>query len=328
MIWEDKVVLLTGGTGSFGTNFLKYFLTKYTPKQIRVYSRDEFKQTNLLEQYKNERINGLIGDIRDLQRLKRAMKGVDIVIHAAALKQVQSCEYNTFETIKTNILGSMNIVDAALDCDIEKVLAISTDKAVFPINLYGATKMCMEKIIIGGNNYRGRGRTKFSCVRYGNVACSRGSVIPKWRELRIKKEPIPITNPQSTRFWLEFQQAVQFVINSLELMEQFDGGEIFIPIIPSVNIMDLYHAFSTPDCSLMIVGNRMGDKLHESLISIDEVKHTIERDNRFIICPENPKWKYSKPIGERCDYYEGYRSDNNRWFLKVDEIKKRLEENP
>lgn len=325
MDFKEKTILITGATGSFGTNFIKNFLKLHTPKRIRIYTRDEHKQAALIEEYADKNIiDGFIGDVRDKERLKRAMEDVDIVIHAAALKRVQSCEYNPFETVKTNIIGSMNVADCALDANVEYMLAVSTDKAVAPLNLYGATKMCMEKLLINSNSYRGKKKTKISCVRYGNIAGSRGSVIPIWRDCMRKKKPFLITNPQATRFWFEIEEATKFVLGCLELMPEMSGGEIYIPKLPSTKLMDIYSAMETTQ-EFQIVGDRTGDKLHETMILKEEMKHTIDMGDRFVILPEEPKWEYNIPKGERCGDRESYRSDNNDWFYSIEEIKERLE---
>ena len=328
MEWKNKTILLVGGTGSFGAAFLEILFEK-TPNAIRVYSRDEYKQGLLLDKYKgNINFSGFIGDIRDKSRLTRAMEGVDIVIHCAALKQVQSCEYNPLETIKTNILGSMNVIDAALDNNVEKVLAISTDKAVSPLNLYGATKMCMERLMSTANSYRGmHKRTKFCSTRYGNVVASRGTIVPFWRELLRKKQPIPITNVKATRFWIGMKEANGFVAECVELMDLMGGGEIFVPKMSSVNIMDVFQALTNGLSTFTVIGDRVGDKLHETLVSREEVSHTVDVGNKYIIYPENPHYFYKKPQGYECAYRDGYRSDNNRNRLNVDQIKRTLAEN-
>jgi len=334
MKWDDKVVLLIGGTGSFGTNFLKILLNECKPKTVRIYSRDEHKQSQLLNNYGGvgkapANLSGLIGDIRDKRRLKMAMYGVDIVIHAAALKQVQSCEYNPSETIKTNILGAMNVVECALYNNVEKVIAISTDKAVNPLNLYGATKMCMEKLFIHANCYRGTDRkTKFCCTRYGNVVASRGTVVPIWRDKLVKKEVLPITNPNATRFWIGMEEANRFVVKCIKYMDFLSGGEIFVPKLPSIKIMDLYRAMTDNLVPFTVIGDRIGDKIHETLISPEEAKHTVDFGDIFIIYPENPQWAYKIPEGDPCVYRNGYTSDSNDWFLDPDDIKKTLEKNP
>jgi UDP-N-acetylglucosamine 4,6-dehydratase len=329
MEWRDKVILLIGGTGSFGSNFIKYFLKKHTPKRIRIYSRCEHKQAELIENtYYGGILDGFIGDVRDKDRLRRAMEGVDIVIHAAALKRVQSCEYNPFETIKTNILGSMNVVDCALDVGVDKLMAISTDKAVSPLNLYGATKMCMEKLFIHANSYRGTKKTKISCCRYGNVAGSRGSVIPIWRKLSEEGKPLTVTNANATRFWLDMEKAIDLVAESIENMDFSYGGEVFIPKIPSFKVMDLYHAFARSTSELSIIGDRIGDKLHETLVSEDEMKHAVDAGDRYIIYPQEPRWEYYKPKGHSCNGRFAYSSDKNTEFLTEQELKDKLAKLP
>ena len=317
-----------GGTGSFGTAFLNELFEK-NPKAIRIYSRDEYKQSVLLQKHKGKtNLSGFIGDIRDKDRLQRAMEGVDIVIHCAALKQVQSCEYNPLETIKTNIMGSMNIIDAALDNNVEKVLAISTDKAVSPLNLYGASKMCMERLISTANAYRGTHKqTKFCSTRYGNVVASRGTIIPIWRELMRKGQTIPITNVKATRFWIGMKEANHFVAECIELMDFMDGGEIFIPKIPSVNIMDILQAMTDGLHPFTVIGDRVGDKLHESLVSKEEVSHTVDIGNKYVIYPEEPQYLYHKPSGYECGYRDGYRSDNNKEILNIEQIRATLANN-
>ncbi|MFA5341873.1 MAG: SDR family NAD(P)-dependent oxidoreductase [Clostridia bacterium] len=324
MDFTNKVILVTGGSGSFGSNFIRHFLKARSPRRIRIYSRDEHKQADLLsDEYYGGVLDGFIGDVRDKDRLRRAMEGVDIVVHAAALKRVQACEYNPFETVKTNIIGSMNVVDCALDAGVEKVLAVSSDKAVAPLNLYGATKMCMEKLIINANNYRGKGKTKFCCVRYGNVAGSKGSVVPAWKELSVKKIPIPINNPNATRFWFDMKDVVTFATGVLEQMDYVSGGEIFVPKLPSVKIMDLFHAMFEHQ-EFTINGDRVGDKLHETMILADEMKHTIDLGDKYIILPQDPHWEYVPIKGEKCNGRPSYDSGNNSEFLSINDIKERL----
>lgn len=325
MNWDNKTILLIGGTGSFGTAFLKKLMSEHKPHAIRIFSRCEHKQSDLLHQYENDNVSGFIGDIRDKDRLMMAMADVDIVIHTAALKCVQSCEYNPFETIKTNIMGSMNIIEAALANNVDKVLAISTDKACSPLNLYGATKMCMEKLFVHANNYRGLNkRTKFSCTRYGNVVGSRGSVVPIWKDIIKHNGVISVNDPKATRFWFKMKDATQFVADVLEAMDKYDGGEIFVPKIPSINIMALWHAMTNGLSTFNVSGLRVGDKLHETLILPEEIHHTVETDLGYIIYPEGPHWKYVKPEGTLPGYREGYRSDNNLCFLNTEEIKEML----
>lgn len=327
--WKDKVILLVGGTGSFGSNFIKSFIKKHSPKRIRIYSRDEHKQADLIENtYYGGILDGFIGDVRDKERLRRAMDGVDIVIHAAALKRVQSCEYNPFETVKTNILGSMNVVDCALDAGVNKVMCISTDKSVSPLNLYGATKMCMEKLVTQANSYRGNKDTKICCCRYGNVAGSRGSIIPLWRDLVYKNLPLTVTNAKATRFWLDMEVAIDFVTESIEMMDFMCGGEIFVPKIPSFYIMDLYKAFSNPTTEISVIGDRVGDKLHETLVSDSEMTHAVDAGDKFVIYPQQPQWEFHKPKGVTCNGRAAYSSDSNSQFLTVEEIKEKLEKLP
>jgi len=329
MEWSEKVVLVAGGTGSFGSAFLEHLIQK-KPKAIRIYSRDEYKQSVLLAKYKDKDINlsCFIGDVRDKDRLNRACENVDIIVHACALKQVQSCEYNPLETLKTNVLGSMNIIDAALDNNVEKVLAISTDKAVSPLNLYGASKMCMERLMITANAYRGtQKRTKFCCTRYGNVVASRGTIVPIWRELIRQGKSVPITNVNATRFWIGMNEANKFVMDCLEVMDNLDGGEIFVPKMPSVKVLDVYEALTDNESQFTVIGDRIGDKLHETLISKEEIRHTVDIGDKFIIYPEEPHYSYRKPKGYSCGYTDGYLSNNNEKKLSVSEIETTLEEN-
>ena len=323
--------MLIGGTGSFGSEFLKLLIEK-CPKAIRIYSRDEHKQSLLLNKYggvgKGNNISGFIGDIRDRDRLERAMNGVDLVVHCAALKQVQSCEYNPLETIKTNIMGSMNIIDAALDNNVEKVLAVSTDKAVSPLNLYGATKMCMERLMTAANSYRGKlKKTKFACTRYGNVVASRGTIVPIWRELIRQGKPIPITNVKATRFWMGMKEANKFVAECIELMDDMDGGEIFVPKMASVNVMDVYSALTDGLHQFTVIGDRIGDKLHETLISKEEMTHTVDIGDKYVIYPQEPHYSYTQPKGDYCEYNDGYTSNANRNFLSIPQIAETLEKN-
>lgn len=286
-MFKDKVIFLTGGTGSFGQKFVEVLLKKHEPKIIRIFSRDELKQWEMDKKFNsNPKLRFFLGDIRDADRLKRAMEGADIVVHAAALKQVPSCEYNPFEAVFTNIIGAENIVNTAIDHNIEKVMAVSTDKAVNPVNLYGATKMCMEKLIVAANAYVGeKHRTRMSCVRYGNVVGSRGSVVPVFLKQRETGE-ITITDKRMTRFWLTLEQGVEFVIQSIGRMV---GGEIFVPKIASMKIEDLA-ASVAPNCRIKYTGIRPGEKLHECLLTSDEARHAREFADHFIIEPEHPWW--------------------------------------
>lgn len=318
MDWNKKVILLTGGTGSFGQKFAEVMLEKYDSKAIRIFSRDELKQWEMAKKFNNnERLRFFIGDIRDKSRLERAMDGVDIVVHAAALKQVPSCEYNPFEAIKTNILGAQNIIEAAIDHNIEKVIALSTDKAVNPVNLYGATKMCLEKIVVAANSYVGGERkTKLSCVRYGNVVGSRGSVIPVFKQQK-ETGRITITDKRMTRFWLTLEQGVEFVIGCAEKMQ---GGEVFIPKIPSMNILDLAKIIA-PECEIMYTGIRPGEKLHECLLTEDEARHSLEFRDYFMIEPEFHWWTDKSPKGGK-KLQDGFRytSDKNTEWLTVEQL--------
>ena len=323
MDWSEKIILLTGGTGSFGQKFCEIMLKEFNPKVIRVFSRDELKQWEMAQKFNyDERLRFFIGDVRDKERLERAMDGVDIVVHAAALKQVPLCEYNPFEAVKTNILGAQNIIEAAIDHNVEKVLAISTDKAVNPVNLYGATKMCMEKLFIAANSYVGANRrTKMSCVRYGNVVGSRGSVIPLFKKQR-ETGKITITDERMTRFWITLEQGVRFVISCIEKMH---GGEIFVPKIPSMRIIDLAKAIA-PNCEIEIIGIRPGEKIHECLLTEDEARHSLEFDDFFVIEPEHPWWKVDLWKGGR-KLPEGFRytSDKNTQWLTIEDLRKMAE---
>ena len=287
---DDKVILVTGGTGSFGRKFVETVVRDYHPKKLIMFSRDELKQHEMRKLYSDHAAESVmryfIGDVRDKERLQRAMRGVDIVVHAAALKQVPACEYNPFEAIKTNILGAVNVIDAAIDCGVQRVLALSSDKAVNPVNLYGATKLCAEKLFVQGNAYSGLGGTRFSSARYGNVVASRGSVIPLFLEQRANGI-VTVTDKRMTRFWITLEQGVAFVLRALEVMH---GGEIFVPKIPSMNLMDLVQAIA-PDCEVRVTGIRPGEKLHEVLIAVDEAHHTMEFPEMFVIKPLHPWWK-------------------------------------
>lgn len=327
---DGKVLLVTGGTGTFGKAFLKYVFSGYSPKKVIVFSRDEYKQFELSKVYGPERypIRYFIGDVRDKERLLRAFDGVDYVIHAAAMKQVPAAEYNPFEAVKTNVLGAENVVSAAIDAGVKKVVAISTDKAVSPVNLYGATKLVMEKIMIGGNAYVGARETCFSVVRYGNVVGSRGSVVPLFLELaRSGARELPITDPRMTRFWITIEQGVELVL--LALREGL-GGEVFVPRIPSMRITDLARAL-VPDCLFKVVGIRPGEKLHESLISEDEgrnvVRATLAGRDYFVVLPQFfPRPGVMEKYGSMPRVEEGfsYRSDKNDWWLSTEELREML----
>lgn len=285
--WKKATVLVTGGTGSFGRQCVRILLSEYHPQKIIIFSRDELKQHEMRTGgFDDPRLRYFIGDVRDKDRLIRAMNAVDIVIHAAALKQVPTCEYNPIEAVRTNIDGARNIIDAALDTGVKKVLALSTDKAVNPINLYGATKLVAEKLFIQANAYAGDGTTRFSCVRYGNVVGSRGSVIPLFRE-QAKTGTVTVTDKRMTRFWITLSQGVHFVLQCLETMH---GGEVFVPKIPSTSILELVKVIA-PTCSITYSGIRSGEKIHEVLISEDEARNTVEEKTMYIIKPTHPWWK-------------------------------------
>lgn len=286
MDWTKKVVLVTGGTGSFGKKFIEIMLKEFHPAKIIVFSRDELKQHEMRAGgFDHPSLRYFIGDIRDKDRLRRAFEGVNIVVHAAALKQVPACEYNPMEAIKTNILGSSNVVDAALDAGVEKVMALSTDKAVNPVNLYGATKLAAEKLMIQSNAYAGGKATRISCVRYGNVIGSRGSVVPIFLKQR-ESGKVTITDERMTRFWISLDHGVRFVISCTEKM---NGGEVFVPKIPSMKVSDLARVVA-PKAEIEVIGIRAGEKLHEVLISEDEARSTIELDEMYVVLPPEPFW--------------------------------------
>ncbi len=319
MNWTDQVVLVTGGTGSFGKKFVEVMLSEYHPAKLIVFSRDELKQHEMrMAGMDHASLRYFIGDVRDVERLRRAMHGVDIVVHAAALKQVPACEYNPMEAVKTNILGSSNVVDAALDAGVKKVLALSTDKAVNPINLYGATKLAAEKLFIQSNSYAGGMATRFSCVRYGNVVGSRGSVVPTFMQQKSAGK-LTITDERMTRFWLTLEQGVRFVIHCIEKMH---GGEVFVPKIPSMKIIDLARAIA-PGTALDIVGIRPGEKLHEVLISEDESRSTVEMEDMYVVQPSLNAWFGHDWQAEGKALPSGFRfgSDNNPRWLDVNQIR-------
>ena len=329
-MFNGKTILITGGTGSFGKKFTELLLKRYKPKKIIIYSRDEFKQFEMSKIFNDKCMRYFIGDVRDKERLKRAFEDVDYVVHAAALKQVPAAEYNPMEAIKTNVLGANNIIDAALDSGVERVIALSTDKAVNPINLYGATKLAADKLFIAANKMKGKRDIKFSVVRYGNVMASRGSVIPFFMKLTKEgAKELPITHLEMTRFWITLEEAAEFVMNSFKTMK---GGEIFVPKIPSMRIVDLAKAIN-PDAKFKIIGIRPGEKLHETLISIDESYNTIEFKNYYAIQPsidiaESEEYLINawNEKGERKNYGFSFRSDNNNWWLTVDDLREKLKE--
>jgi len=315
---DGKVVLVTGGTGSFGHEFVRTCLSWHKPAKIIIFSRDELKQfemRRLFPAHLHPNLRFFIGDIRDRERLYRALDGVDIVVHAAALKQVPACEYNPIEAIRTNVLGATNLVDACIDRRVSKVIALSTDKAANPVNLYGATKLCSDKLFIAGNNYTGPRETRFSVVRYGNVLGSRGSVVPFFADAR-QSGRIPVTDPRMTRFIITLRQGVDFVIKNMSRMR---GGEIFVPKIPSVGILDIANAIA-PGCDVEIVGIRPGEKLHEIMIPADDARRTIEKEDHYVILPDTDS--LAEQIlaygGAPCSEGFEYRSDNNpHWVNEV-----------
>lgn len=322
---NNKTILITGGTGSFGKCFTKYVLKNYDPKKIIIYSRDEFKQFIMQNEFKEykDKLRFFIGDVRDADRLRRAFHGVDYVIHAAALKQVPACEYNPNEAIKTNIHGAMNIIEAALDTDVKKVVALSTDKAVNPVNLYGGTKLVSDKLFIAANAYAGESNLNFSIVRYGNVAGSRGSVIPFFKKILDNGgTELPITDYRMTRFWISLEEGVQLVIKALE---EAKGGETFISKIPSFKITDLAQAM-LPGCRMPEVGIREGEKLHEIMVTVEDSMTTYEYDKHFIVYPQMV-WSEKKmpvPTGKRVPEGFSYSSGNNTQWLSVEEIQELL----
>lgn len=327
-MFDDKVLLLTGGTGSFGKKFTSHVLKNYNPKKVIIFSRDEFKQSEMSRIFPDTKypVRYFLGDVRDKERLYRAFDGVDYVVHAAAIKQVPSAEYNPFEAVKTNILGAQNIVEAAIDTGVKRVIALSTDKAVSPINLYGATKLAMEKLFISANAYVGIRDTAFSVVRYGNVVGSRGSVIPLYKSMICNGgKRLPVTDDRMTRFWITLQQGVRIVCRAVE---ETVGGEVFVPKIPSMKITDLMKAMA-PDFEYEIVGIRPGEKLHETLVSEDDGRNTVDMGSYYVILPsfafkDGKLKKYLK--NPRMDDGFCYRSDKNWQWLSAGDISKMTEE--
>ena len=322
-MFNNKTILVTGGTGSFGKKFIATVLKKYKPKEIIVYSRDELKQFEMRENFPTNEypVRYFIGDIRDRERLYRVTHGVDYIVHAAALKQVPTAEFNPFEAVKTNINGAQNVIESALENNIKKVVALSTDKACNPINLYGATKLASDKMFAAANHWQGSHHTAFSVVRYGNVVGSRGSVIPFF--LKKKDEGvIPITDERMTRFWIRLEQGVQFVLDSFKRMQ---GGELFVPKIPSMNILDLSKAIA-PEAKIKIVGIRPGEKIHEVMISADDAVNTLEFDSYFVIQPAHPWFDNLEYIkingGRQVENGFTYSSGNNTEWLTIEELRK------
>lgn len=326
---NNKSILVTGGTGSFGKNFIHRVLTQYQPRRLVVFSRDELKQFEMQQEFpesKYPQIRYFIGDVRDGERLKMAMRDINFVVHAAALKQVPAAEYNPFECIKTNIIGAENVIHAAIYNGVEKVIALSTDKAANPINLYGATKLASDRAFVAANNLSGSSATRFSVVRYGNVVGSRGSVIPFFKKLiQDGRKTLPITDPRMTRFWITLDQGVDFVIKNFERMT---GGEIFVPKIPSMKVTDLAHVM-LPGCDFEIVGIRPGEKLHEVMIPAEESRNTLEFDDYYVIQPQFKWWNTKDFVQNRggktvTDGFS-YSSDNNPSWLKADQLKRMIE---
>ena len=331
---NNKTILVTGGTGSFGKKFIQTVLERYKPGKIIVYSRDELKQYEMQQidpNFSGSSLRYFIGDVRDYSRLKRAMEGVEIVIHAAALKQVPAAEYNPFEAVKTNVIGGQNVIDAALSQSVQKVIALSTDKAAAPINLYGATKLTSDKLFIAANNYKGKHDIKFSVVRYGNVMGSRGSVIPFFLKMK-KTGVLPITDKRMTRFNITLQEGVDFVLHRLENMW---GGELFVPKIPSYRIVDIAEAIA-PEAKQKFVGIRPGEKLHEEMITRTDAMNTVEFENYFAIMPDSDQIEWDKneflnksnnTPGKHCEDGFNYNSGSNEHFLSIEEIKDLIAKN-
>ena len=327
MIFNKKTILITGGTGSFGQKFIETVVKRYKPKKIIIYSRDELKQFDLQKKLKNNKLyRFFIGDVRDLDRLNKAMEGVDYVVHAAALKQVPATEYNPFEAIKTNIIGAKNVIDAAIKNNVKKVVALSTDKAAAPINLYGATKLASDKLFVSANNFIGKKEIKFSVVRYGNVMWSRGSVIPFFFKCKLNSE-IPVTDKRMTRFNITLQQGVDFVIQCFQSMI---GGELFVPKIPSYRILDVVKAIA-PKAKIKMIGIRPGEKIHEEMITKSDSLNTFEFKNYFVILPNSDYSRISKKQyinkmkakgGKSIKDEFSYNSKDNKIFLSVNQIKK------
>jgi len=322
MNWSEQSVLVTGGTGSFGKKFVEIMLRDFQPKRLVIFSRDELKQHEMKASgFNHPSLRYFIGDVRDPGRLDRALAGVTVVVHAAALKQVPACEYNPFEAIQTNIMGGRNVIDASINQGVKRILALSTDKAVNPINLYGATKLCAEKMFVQANAYSGARDTRFSCARYGNVVGSRGSVIPMFLEQK-RRGKLTITDPRMTRFWITLEQGVKFVIRCIE---QMHGGEIFVPKIPSMRLTDLAQAVA-PGCEIEYIGIRAGEKLHEALVSEDEARNTVETDEMYVIQPSHPWWQNGNWMNARA-LPEGFRyaSDTNTAWMTDQQVRDLME---
>jgi UDP-N-acetylglucosamine 4,6-dehydratase len=320
-ILDNSSILITGGTGSFGQAIVKELLEKDV-RRIAIYSRDELKQFEVRKKYPDDRLRFFLGDIRDSSRLDIALHGVDFVVHAAALKQVDTGEYNPMEFVKTNVIGSQNLIDACIRNHVKKIVALSTDKASSPINLYGATKLTADKLFSAANNYSYAYGTTFSVVRYGNVMGSRGSVIPYFMRLIESGKPLPITDKRMTRFWISLEQAVNFVLESFEIMQ---GGELYVPRIPSMKITDLAFAMDE-NAKIEVIGIRPGEKLHEEMISSDDSRRTFKSQSRYIVIPIFAEWGYKEPQGEKVEEGFNYRSDNNDLWLTKEDIRHKIDE--
>lgn len=327
---DGKSILITGGTGSFGRQLVRTLLAESNPRRVIIFSRDELKQYEMDREFGDERVRYFLGDVRDEQRLRQAMRDVEIVVHAAALKQVPAAEYNPMECIKTNIMGAQNVINAAIENNVERVIALSTDKAANPINLYGASKLASDKLFVSANNIVGGRHTRFAVVRYGNVIGSRGSVVPLFKKLVSEgAKELPITHEKMTRFWITLQQGVDFVIKNFARMH---GGEIFVPKIPSALMPDLAKAIA-PDLPIKIIGIRPGEKLHEIMVPEDDAHHTIEFDKHYVITPSiafftQPNYSIdaTSERGSRIETEFEYSSGTNPWFLSVDEIRNLIDE--
>jgi UDP-N-acetylglucosamine 4,6-dehydratase/5-epimerase len=314
---KGKTILITGGTGSFGTKFVETILAEHDPQSVRVFSRDELKQSELQRRFADDtRLRYLLGDVRDLPRLVRATRGVDVIVHAAALKQVPAAEYNPFEAVQTNIVGAENVVSAAIENDVPLTISLSSDKAVNPVNLYGATKLCAEKLVTQGNAYAADSVARFATARYGNVVGSRGSVIPLFKA-QAEAGALTITDERMTRFWITLDEAVHFVLGCLDLM---GGGEVFVPKIPSMRVTDIAEAIA-PGAERRLIGIRAGEKLHELLVTEDESRHSYDLPDRYVILPEYASWPLREVQGERLPDGFCYSSDLNDRWLSVEELR-------
>ncbi|ALE85959.1 UDP-N-acetylglucosamine 4,6-dehydratase (inverting) [Pseudonocardia sp. HH130629-09] len=322
-VLKGSSVLVTGGTGSFGKAFVRTLLDRYEPRRLVILSRDELKQYECRSLFDNDpRLRWFLGDVRDQPRLRRAMHGVDHVVHAAALKQVDTAEYNPFEFIRTNVEGSQNVVEAAIDAGVKKVVALSTDKASSPINLYGATKLCADRLFVSANHYAAAYETRFAVVRYGNVLGSRGSVVPLFKKLAADGQSLPITDKRMTRFWITLPDAVQFVIDSFDAMQ---GGELYVPRIPSMRMTDLAEAIA-PGAATHEIGIRPGEKLHEEMIAADDSRRTLKLADRYVVEPYIAGWGYTSPAdGEPVPDGQAYRSDTNDLWLSPEQLRAMVE---